>query len=967
VQTAATPTTPASVSGRKRRRPLRTLLLALIALVLTLCYPPFFQFGIRQFLKIDAFRHGVRLQVGKIDGSIIDPLLLYDLRITHTSAAGTVTQLESAKARATFSWKNLLFRRGVNFWQELVLDNVTGTIDLPAEPKQIPPEKIGKSSDTKQIAPAFPATLELRNAKLVLRQNGDNVRLDNLSFRASNVGASEIRIGNFSIKQPWLQTNFANLRGTIALQDSRLTIADIKLEDALVIQNASADLPELLRGRLKMEFALGAFGGSIRGELRNAQRDQHLNFEGSGTFSQISIAQLASFLNEDADGAIKEGKFTFRGSPRNLPKATFSTRFEATDFRWEKRQWNSFVLGATLINRRLMIPEFQLVQAHNSLSLTGEMAIPENWRAWWQNDFNFKIAAKIGNLSELSALFGPDFANMSGQLAVGGELHGQKQAFNGELSVSGAQLSYRTAPLDKLDATLKLNGNELQIAKAELVHGSDFLRGDGVVNILGEKRYWGEVKASIADLALYSAFMQPPITPQAFAGGLVLDWSGDGSAKAHSGAFTAHLKKIRALGSADAHPLNLDAEGTYSPESIFFSTFALSDGETNFSARVVANPQSLTLQSLRLTRKNDTWLEGDAQLPLNVWAAWQNPAQAAWWNFESPCKLNLSVQNLSLRETLLLSGKEQPLRGEISGKISSDGTLANLSMNGALQVHKASAAIAPLQLKSGDADLAFAGDAVAVKSLHAVANDFDFTADGAVTLHDVRTPNLALALHMRSFPLTPSPELHIETVPDIHLDGAPETARVSGSVRITSAMLDRKIDVTSLVEQGGSGLDAPLSPLSLAQIPFPKWQLDFDCIGFAPLTLANSSGNIAPQLHVTGTPTNPRFSGELEVTGFAVSTKDTKLTIDSGALFFSDPNTPTLMLRAKGITCAVPFSGAIFGSRNDKKFAWESELDSDSITNLLGTGRAARELNSDLPETPISLQMQNAPANAPLQ
>src|SRR5439155_9742578 len=120
---------------------------------------------------------------------------------------------------------------------------------------------------------------------------------------------------------------------------------------AVTLQNLSTDIIELARGRLRMSFALAAFGATISGGIKNIAQDEHLNFESTGTFLNISVAQLAAFLGEDADGTIKEGKFTFTGSLRNLPKATLSTRLEATDFRWEQRQWNSLVLGATVVNR----------------------------------------------------------------------------------------------------------------------------------------------------------------------------------------------------------------------------------------------------------------------------------------------------------------------------------------------------------------------------------------------------------------------------------------------------------------------------------------------------------------------------------------------------------------------------------------------------------------------------------------
>jgi hypothetical protein len=100
---------------------------------------------------------------------------------------------------------------------------------------------------------------------------------------------------------------FSNCQGDLLLQDSKLMLSNMKLTDALTISSASADLPELLRGELQMEFGLAAFSGNIQGELRSGEHEEHLIFESSGTFSNISVAQLAAFFGEDADGSIKEG------------------------------------------------------------------------------------------------------------------------------------------------------------------------------------------------------------------------------------------------------------------------------------------------------------------------------------------------------------------------------------------------------------------------------------------------------------------------------------------------------------------------------------------------------------------------------------------------------------------------------------------------------------------------------------
>ncbi len=198
------------------------------------------------------------------------------------------------------------------------------------------------------------------------------MRLEDLDLQASDLEAGHLVIGALSVQEPWMTSVFSNCRGSLLLQDSKLVLANMKLTDSLSIASASADLPELLRGQLQMEFALDAFSGNIQGELNSARargaprlREQRHFFQ----YLRRAIGRLlwpgCRRLDQDRVNS------SFHGSPRDLAKATFTTRFEAGAFRWGARRWNSLVAGATYVHRHLENLEFQLTQAHNSLMLKG--------------------------------------------------------------------------------------------------------------------------------------------------------------------------------------------------------------------------------------------------------------------------------------------------------------------------------------------------------------------------------------------------------------------------------------------------------------------------------------------------------------------------------------------------------------------------------------------------------------------
>ncbi len=950
---------------RRKRGGLFVLFLVVAGLTGAIAYPSSYLFIVRELLGFEAWRYGFHLSIGRMEGSVTGPIWLYNAKLSHSSEGGTSTNLQIDTARTSFAWKHLVWKRDARIWSDLWLDGVQGSIDLPRASQ---PQPAAGTSPFRLIGSArqprllLPSSLAISRSSIVIRESGGSLSLEDIDLQASDVQSGHLVIGALSIQEPWMSSVFSNCRGTLLLQDSKLMLANMKLTDSLTIASASADLPALLRGELQMQFALDAFSGSIQGELKSSTHDESLVFDGSGTFSNISVAQLAAFLGEDADGSITKGKFTFHGSPHDLQKATFTTYFEAGNFRWGERRWNSLVAGATYVDHRLQHLDFRLTQANNTLTITGNMSVPNSWKQWWKTDFSFDVAAKIDDLSELSALLGPSFGDIFGKLTIDGSVRGDNASFNGQLIVSGSHLSFRKAPLDELQAAIKLDGNEIQVTNAEFTHGDDYLRAQGVVNILGEKRYWGEVKASIADLSLYASFLQPPIAPEAFGGGLVLDWSGDGVQSAHSGAFTLRLNRLRPLvtGSGEApawQPIDLNAAATYSPDSIFFSNLMLGNSDTSLASQVVATPRSLTLNTLKLVHGKSVWLTGNAQIPLNVWAAWQNPGAASWWNFESPCKLDLKLDKLSVRDTLALSGRQHPFDGELTGTISSQGTLANLTANGHLVIKNAAATVRAGTLKGAGATLDFNGDHLGVTAAQGDWNGLAWTASGGITAGDVRTPALDLTLKLPSAPLSLGNGIDATTALDLHATGLPGALTLSGSAQLQNMKLDRRADIESLVAPGGSGLEPPLPAIAIAGPA--GWKLEGVQIGGnAMVDLENTFGKISPALEISGPISHPVLNGKIDVQGFQVTEGPDSLAIAGGAFFLSPASPTALALRATGVTGGNPFDGYIYGTLADKHFTWPA-----NITSILA-GNAAPSPIPSAPAQPLSLGAGVTPAPA---
>lgn len=682
-------TTPATKEPVPRRRSLRLrfkLLAVLGLLAAVILWPTSFLWMVRQGLCWEAKRQGLALEFGSIDGNIFEPLVFSDIQLETTSPQGVQTTIRIQHAEASFSFRKLLPPGSSGWLRDLKISGVNGDLRVLSDSDSEPVSTKRRAvSDTPWLSLIAPVNVEAKQVNLRVVLSGDALVINGADFTVSKLAAGTFTAQQLIVDSEVVNREFRNVTGGTAWQDQTLSLTKVKLAPGVVVTNIATDLRAFVHRQVQIEFAADAFGGDLRGELRDSG-EGHLDYEASGTFSGIHLDALARFIGspDPAGGLIDEGKFTFRGSPRSPEKATMSVRFSSHDFRWGQRKCDSFVVGATLLHHRLLIPELELKQAENTLNLKGEMALPGGNVAWWKSEFSFDVAARLNDLNQFSKLLGPHFDGLFGKLNVDGSVRGENEQFSGQLIATGSHLSYRGAPLDSLQAAFKLDGNELQVINFELLHDEDYLRGKGVINILGNRQYAGELKAAIGDLTIYSSLLQPPIAPQPLGGSLNVDWSGDGTEMAHSGAVHAVFKQLRPFGTPaakDFHPLNADLDGTYSPGNIFLKQCNVSDADTQFSAQVAVAPDSLHLQSIQLKHGKQTWLQGDALLPINVWSAWPHPVVKA----DGPARVKLHAEGLQLRQALLLTGRDLPLDAAIDFDANGEGPLTAIGFTGRLK------------------------------------------------------------------------------------------------------------------------------------------------------------------------------------------------------------------------------------------------------------------------------------------
>ncbi len=905
-------------------RRLRLALILLIGLLLVaLIEPHLLRFTVKHALIQQARRHQHALSIGKVEGSLFEPLIFRKVTLS-TERPGVSSQTAIEEATADFSWNSLLFRRGHPFFDRLSLSGVESRFDYTTQTAapsgERPPVETGsKKNGTGPWLP-FPARFDLHDATLRAQSGERHLVATGVNFRINRAGTGEIALARLQWTSPPTERTFKNLRGTTAIQGTRLVIGDLAISEDLLLKTLSSELGDLAQGKWRATFDFEAFGGHLKGDLFGVTDGGRPHYEVAGNFARISVAGLARFLDhrEPAGGLVNEGKFTFRGSPHALDQATLSVRLEASDFQWGKRKWNSLLLGATIFNGKVDLPELVLHQSENSLKLKGDLLLPQHGVPWWESQFAFDVDARINDLGTLSSLLGPRFSDTAGKMNVVGAIRGRDRQFHGQLMLSGSGITYRGAPLEVVNAGVKLEGNDIQIINLEIANGRDFVRGKGGINIYGEKRYWGELKASIAQLDPYRPLLQKPVTPVPLSGGVEVDWSGDGTMQAHSGAFTARFRKLHTPGTPEIPatlPMDAELEGTYSPGAVALSRFVLAEEKTRLEAQVAANETELRLSGLRLTSGQRLWLEGEAILPVNLRRWWLEPGTGALLP-ESPFKTNLKANQVQLSEVATLTGHPIPLGGVLSGQLETDGTLRDFSMKGVLSLSKGTLPpnrwLPPLDAIEGEATLD--GPVLTLERLSARHTSGSYRAKGRVDLTRFDHPRFDLALESDGATLEAAHGWKAKAALALRLEGEREAAQLNGTAQLLELLAAPSPYWGPLLRNGdGLALAFP-PPVAVLPEAMRGWQIGVDLVSENPVHPADG-GTLAVALRYAG-------SGEvLEPTGSLTFARKPLLTPFATALieeatfqWIAGESEPRLSARITGSTSDIAFSAYYFGA-----------------------------------------------------
>ena len=438
------------------------------------------------------------------------------------------------------------------------------------------------------------------------------------------------------------------------------------------------------------------------------------------------------------------------------------------------------------------------------------------------------------------------------------------------------------APLDSLRTTLLFKGDELDVPDLEATRGGDYFRALGSVQIRGPERYQAELHAAIKDLAVYApAYADLAFTPQPISGSLTLDWSGDGTPAANSGAFTAATEQFFTRGgpAALARPIDLTADGTYSPESVSFRHLVLQEGAG-------------------AKRHDAIKLEG--ALP------WTRDARAfaagRWLDPSRP----MAVRVVCLQAPLDMLADVVPnlvthAQGQLTGWLNADGTLRSPKLEGDLQLKNASCepANGTAAIAGVDARLRLEKSVLLLDQATGHWGSQTIDATGSVDLGD--TANIGLDLTVRG---NDTAGVHNAVVAAglgyaLTLRGVlGGEALISGELNLLAGVYEQPL---ALWPAPFAGAATWLNPGVWLPFAWPDARLDVHVGALPGLRLAGggTAGELMPDLEMTGTVRAARMVGALVCRQAPLTGPGDWFGMADGAWYFAGDEPPVLSIAGR--------------------------------------------------------------------
>jgi TamB, inner membrane protein subunit of TAM complex len=801
---------------RRRRRPWPWLLLLLLV-GFWFGHEKALVWGTRKAITYLEPRLGIKLDIGSMRLHLFQPIEVRDFRLRVTNPKASTTDVTARRiSLASGSLWNAFFG-DARIFRSLVVEKLDGTFDFRRPALIILPLPSYTRPQKEQLA-AFilrflPKQVRVISSNPVFLADGQSY-----TVRGLDADFDEMASGRFSVKSALIEAGtirqeILNGSAITAWKDGAMYLSDLQVREGIVLRDFVANYVNI--GGISLDWDLGVHGGTVRGNIVFGEEDHELRLEAAMSIVNLPVGPLPGLLAipARADGLIRDARLTFRGNPDRTLDNEISLRVSADNFRWNERGWQSLSAGVNYIGRRLYVTAFDLTQADNRISASGELAVPERMEDLPRAQYSAGLSADVRDLGALAALAGPPFDKLAGQLYVHAAVRSENGNLHGYLNGEASGIAYQTLPPASARISIVAQNDELQVAYAELWAANDRIEANGTFSLASPHRYGGKINGRIADLGIYTPFGGEAVAKNVFTGAAVIDWQGDGTMTAHSGAFDVRLTDVM----TSVTPTGLTGEfaGTYSPQNIYLNTVRLTHGPLDLRSQLTVSSSGVNITGLTLKRGRLDLLRGDGFVPLDLFALSGGKTVAQALAIDKPVYANFTSGDLRVADLALMAGQKASFGGTLRLNLGATGAMPQLRLTGGLTARDISATVedftlppttADLQLDTGDRSLVAKGSIVTrgFKPLSLTASmpfAYEVMPDGGVRLVHADAPIQAEIAFPRTSleifrPFVPSARRLEGTLAGrLAIDGRLNAPNVRGEATLTGGDIELSADM----------------------------------------------------------------------------------------------------------------------------------------------------------------------------
>lgn len=667
----------------------------MVFLILWFGHGPVLTWAVRAGLDAMGPATGVLVKAEFLDVRLNGPIEIQNLHVQVTSPEPSTTDLRAATVRLRFESFWRMFWNSGRVFSILEIRGLEGTLDVRAEALPPPPFRlptlspVQKEQLSNMLLRLMPLQVLADVPALRVIGDGQQYASEALNLRLIEGATGEVTANRVDVKIMDFAQTSQNVSGDTTWRNGALTLQGIKVREGVVVRSFGVNLVRL--GGIGLDWELGLFDGTVRGDLDIGEHLGFLHLGGTVSLVDLDLEPIAAMLKleDHVVGRIRDARITYRGSPDFPMDSEIAVRLAASDFRWNDRGWETLELGATYIGRRLYLSNFHLAQESNLISANGEASIPADLALLPKTRFFVNLSADVRNVETLANLIGPELGDTHGQLSLHGSLSGEAGELDGYLNALANDLQIAGLPGGSAKVSAVVNSTEVEVKHFEFWSGEDRVNAHATVALQAPHQYSGDLSLKVNDLGLYTPLLPQSNAPQVFTGSAALEWQGDGTFDAHSGAFQLQLTDV----TTDLTPTGLTGqfEGTYSPENLYVGVARVKHSDLVMGARLTLSRAGINVMDLLLDREGTRLLTGEAFLPLDIFTIVQGGSFADALDLDSPVYANVTSGVLQVAELVRMLGQDIAARGTVSINFSAKGKLPELEVSGRLDAKDISA------------------------------------------------------------------------------------------------------------------------------------------------------------------------------------------------------------------------------------------------------------------------------------